>query len=168
MKNQDEKLAKTRQDNERKTRQENERLRNEIHNLKRQVKRLKEKDDTRKAERKASRASEQKFRKEEVMEMSMDDIKKKTCGCGGGAPGGGSDGITHVEGYRHAEEIIKMAALMYTYAGCSFRSVAKAVEVINFVFPSLGLAEVLHTSVRDWVRKIGLDVYRRKPPVNHV
>lgn len=68
MKNQDEKLAKTRQ--------ENERLRNEIHNLKRQVKRLKEKDDTRKAERKASRASEQKFRKEEVMEMSMDDIKK--------------------------------------------------------------------------------------------
>ena len=76
MKNQDEKLAKTRQDNERKTRQENERLRNEIHNLKRQVKRLKEKDDTRKAERKASRASEPKFRKEEVMEMSMDDIKK--------------------------------------------------------------------------------------------
>lgn len=68
MKNHDEKLAKTRQ--------ENERLRNEIHNLKRQVKRLKEKDDTRKAERKASRASEQKFRKEEVMEMSMDDIKK--------------------------------------------------------------------------------------------
>lgn len=68
MKSQDEKLAKTRQ--------ENERLRNEIHNLKRQVKRLKEKDDTRKAERKASRASEQKFRKEEVMEMSMDDIKK--------------------------------------------------------------------------------------------
>lgn len=68
MKSQDEKLAKTRQ--------ENERLRNEIHNLKRQVKRLKEKDDTRKAERKASRASEQKFRKEEVMDMSMDDIKK--------------------------------------------------------------------------------------------
>lgn len=51
-------------------------MRNEIHNLKRQVKRLKEKDDTRKAERKASRASEQKFRKEEVMDMSMDDIKK--------------------------------------------------------------------------------------------
>lgn len=51
---------------------------------------------------------------------------------------------------------------MYTYAGCSFRSVAKAVEVINFVFPSLGLAEVSHTSVRDWVRKIGLDVYRRR------
>lgn len=38
MKNQDEKLAKTRQ--------ENERLRNEIHNLKRQAKRLKEKDAT--------------------------------------------------------------------------------------------------------------------------
>lgn len=51
---------------------------------------------------------------------------------------------------------------MYTYAGCSFRSVAKAVEVINFVFPSLGLTEVSHTSVRDWVRKIGLDVYRRR------
>lgn len=68
MKNQDEKLAKTRQ--------ENERLRNEIHNLKRKVKRLKDKDATRKAQRKASRASEQKFRKEEVMEMSMDDIKK--------------------------------------------------------------------------------------------
>lgn len=82
MKNQDEKLAKTRQDNERKTRQENERLRNEIHNLKRQVKRLKEEDDTRKAERKASRASEQKFRKEEVMEMSMDDIKKKLVDAG--------------------------------------------------------------------------------------
>lgn len=68
MKNQDEKLAKTRQ--------ENERLRNEIHNLKRQVKRQKEKEATRKAERKASRSSEQKFRKEEVMEMSVDDIKK--------------------------------------------------------------------------------------------
>ena len=93
------------------------------------------------------------------MEMSMDDIKKNLWMRG---PGGGSDGITHVEGYRHAEEIIKMAALMYTYAGCSFRSVAKAVEVINFVFPSLGLAELSHTSVRDWVRKIGLDVYRRR------
>ena len=55
-----------------------------------------------------------------------------------------------------------MAALMYTYAGCSFRSVAKAVEVINFVFPSLRFAKVSHASVRDWVRKIGQDVYRRR------
>lgn len=57
-------------------------MRNEIHNLKRQVKRLKEKDDTRKAERKASRASEQKFRKEEVMEMSMDEHQKKLVDAG--------------------------------------------------------------------------------------
>lgn len=74
MKNQDEKLAKARQ--------ENERLRNEIHNLKRQVKRMKEKDAARKAEQKASRAAEQKSRKEEVMDMSMDDIKKKLVDAG--------------------------------------------------------------------------------------
>ena len=55
-----------------------------------------------------------------------------------------------------------MAALLYTYAGCSFRSVARSVEVMNFVFPSLGLAEVSHVSVRDWVLKVGLDVYRHR------
>lgn len=60
MKNQDEKLAKAIR--------ENERLRNEIHNLKRQVKRMKEKDSARRAE--------QRSRKEEVMDMSMEDIKK--------------------------------------------------------------------------------------------
>lgn len=55
-----------------------------------------------------------------------------------------------------------MAALLYTYAGCSFRSVARSVEVINFVFPSLGLAKVSHVSVRDWVLKVGLDMYRHR------
>lgn len=65
MKNQDEKLAKARQ--------ENERLRNEIHNLKRQVKRMKEKESMRRAELK----EEQRNRKEEIMDMGMEDIKKK-------------------------------------------------------------------------------------------
>ena len=51
---------------------------------------------------------------------------------------------------------------MYTYAGCSFRSVERSVEVMNFVFPSLGLAEVSHVSVRDWVLKVGLDAYRHR------
>lgn len=74
MKNQDEKLAKAQA--------ELERLRNENHNLKRQVKRMKEKDAARKAEQKASRAAEQKSRKEEVMDMSMDDIKKKLVDAG--------------------------------------------------------------------------------------
>ena len=69
MKNQDEKLAKARR--------ENERLRNEIHNLKRQVKRMKEKDSARRAEQKEARRAEQRSRKEEVMDMSMEDIKKK-------------------------------------------------------------------------------------------
>lgn len=55
-----------------------------------------------------------------------------------------------------------MAALLYTYAGCSFRSVAKSVEVMNFIFPSLGLSGVSHVSVRDWVLKVGLDVYRHR------
>ena len=55
-----------------------------------------------------------------------------------------------------------MAALLYTYAGCSFRSVERSVEVMNFVFPSLGLAEVSHVSVRDWVLKVGLDAYRHR------
>ena len=41
-----------------------------------------------------------------------------------------------------------MAVLMYAYAGCSFRSVARSVEVMNFVFPSLGLPDVSHVSVR--------------------
>ncbi len=146
MRNQDEKLAKAQV--------ELERLRNENHNLKRQVKRMKEKDTARKAEQKAARTAEQKSRKEEVMDMSMDDVKK-TCGRGDGNPGGGSDCVSHVGGYRHAEEIVKMAALLYTYAGCSFRSVERSVEVMNFVFPSLGLAEVSHVSVRDWVLKRG-------------
>ena len=55
-----------------------------------------------------------------------------------------------------------MAALLYAYAGCSFRSVAKSVEVINFIFPSLGLAEVSHVSVRDWALKVGLDAYKHR------
>lgn len=55
-----------------------------------------------------------------------------------------------------------MAALLYTYAGCNFRSTAKAVEVMNFVYPSLGLAEVSHTTVRDWVLKVGLDAYKHR------
>lgn len=55
-----------------------------------------------------------------------------------------------------------MAALLYTYAGCSFRSTAKAVEVMNSVYPSLGLAEVSHTTVRDWVLKVGLDAYKHR------
>lgn len=53
-----------------------------------------------------------------------------------------------------------MAVLMYVYAGCSFRSVARSVEVMNLVFPSLGLPEVSHVSVRDWVLKSGLDAYK--------
>ena len=55
-----------------------------------------------------------------------------------------------------------MAALLYVYAGCSFRSVAKSVEVMNFVFPSLGLSGVSHVSVRDWVLKVGLDAYKHR------
>ena len=51
---------------------------------------------------------------------------------------------------------------MYVYAGCSFRSVAKSVEVMNFVFPSLGLSGVSHVSVRDWVLKVGLDAYKHR------
>ena len=74
MKNQDEKLAKAQA--------ELERLRNENHNLKRQVKRMKEKDSARKAAEKASRTAEQKTRKEEVMDMSMEDIKKKLVDAG--------------------------------------------------------------------------------------
>lgn len=74
MRNQDEKLAKAQA--------ELERLRNENHNLKRQVKRMKEKDTARKAEQKAARTAGQKSRKEEVMDMSMDDIKKKLVDAG--------------------------------------------------------------------------------------
>lgn len=74
MRNQDEKLAKAQA--------ELERLRNENHNLKRQVKRMKEKDTARKAEQKAARTARQKSRKEEVMDMSMDDIKKKLVDAG--------------------------------------------------------------------------------------
>lgn len=74
MKNQEEKLAKAQA--------ELERLRNENHNLKRQVKRMKDKDSARKAEEKAARTAEQKSRKEEVMDMSMEDIKKKLVAAG--------------------------------------------------------------------------------------
>lgn len=74
MKNQDEKLAKAQA--------ELERLRNENHNLKRQVKRMKEKESIRKAEQKVARSEEQKSRKEEVMDMSMDEIKKKLVDAG--------------------------------------------------------------------------------------
>ena len=68
MKNQDEKLAKAQA--------ELERLRNENHNLKRQVKRMREKASIRKAAQKADLTAVQKSRKEEVMDMSRDDIKK--------------------------------------------------------------------------------------------
>lgn len=74
MKNQDEKLAKAQA--------ELERLRNENHNLKRQVRRMKEKASMRKASQKAGLTAVQKSRKEEVMDMSRDDIKKKLVDAG--------------------------------------------------------------------------------------
>lgn len=57
------------------------RLRSEVHNLKRQVKRLKEKDQVRKAEQKAEQKALKKARRQqvkaEIMEAGMEDLKKK-------------------------------------------------------------------------------------------
>ena len=55
-----------------------------------------------------------------------------------------------------------MATLLYVYAGCSFRSAQRCVEVVNFVFPSLGLAETTFVTIRDWVLKLGLDTYKHR------
>ena len=62
-------------------REEIKRLRGEVHNLKRQVKRLKEKDQVHKAEqkteRKALKEAERQQVKAEIMGAGMDDLKKK-------------------------------------------------------------------------------------------
>lgn len=55
-----------------------------------------------------------------------------------------------------------MAILLYIYAGCSFRSVARSLEVIDFVYPDLGLADISHVTIRDWVQKVGLDAYKNR------
>ena len=70
--------------------------------------------------------------------------------------------MVRIGGYRHTEEIVKMAILLYVFAGCSFRSVARSLEVIDFVYPDLGLAGISHVTVHDWVQKVGLDAYRSR------
>lgn len=61
--------------------EENDKLRNEIHNLKRKVKRMEERKSAESAERQKSQA-ERNRRTEEVTKESMDDIKKKLMGAG--------------------------------------------------------------------------------------
>ena len=72
MKNQDKKAQLTPEQ------EEINRLRNENHNLKRQVKRMKEKEKARKANEKEAA----KDLKEEIMDESMEDIKKKLAAAG--------------------------------------------------------------------------------------
>ena len=65
--------------------------------------------------------------------------------------------MVRVAGYRFPEEIIRMAVLMYVYAGDSFGSVSKSLEVVNFVFPHLHLPVPSGVTVREWVLKSGLE-----------
>jgi len=58
--------------------------------------------------------------------------------------------------------IMKVAILLYTYAGNSFRGAERAMEVFNFVFPILGLDIPSHVTIRDWVQKTGLEELGRK------
>ena len=49
--------------------------------------------------------------------------------------------------------------LLYIYSGNSFRAVERSMEVVNFVFPFLGLDLPSYVTVRDWILKAGLDTY---------
>lgn len=67
--------------------------------------------------------------------------------------------MVSVSGYRHTEEIVKLAILLYIYSGSSFRAAERSMEVMNFVFPFLGLVIPSHVTIREWVMKAGLDTY---------
>lgn len=52
--------------------------------------------------------------------------------------------------------------LLYIYSGNSFRAAERSMEVVNFVFPFLGLNIPSHVTIREWVLKAGLDTYRKR------
>ena len=52
---------------------------------------------------------------------------------------------------------MRMAVLMYIYAGDSFDSVVKSIEVVNHVLPNLHLPVPSKVTVREWVLKSGLE-----------
>ncbi|MBQ9172881.1 MAG: hypothetical protein IJ161_04005 [Bacteroidales bacterium] len=54
-----------------------------------------------------------------------------------------------------------MAVLMYIYAGDSFESAARSIEVVSSVFPFLGISWPTGETVREWVLKCGLDSIKR-------
>lgn len=51
--------------------------------------------------------------------------------------------------------IIKMASLLYMYAGCSLRSIPKALEVVGMYFPNIGQTPHFSTVIT-WIEKLGL------------
>lgn len=55
-----------------------------------------------------------------------------------------------------------MAALMYIYGDASLRGVERCMEVVQFVFPSLGLKIPSFVTIRNWVLTLGLDVYKKR------
>lgn len=67
-----------------------------------------------------------------------------------------------VGGYRFAEEVMKMAIMMYVYGGISFRSAERCMEIVPFVFPFLHIEIPSHVTIRDWILKAGLDTYRNR------
>lgn len=61
--------------------------------------------------------------------------------------------------------IIRTALMLYLFANCSYRSVAKALEVFNAVWMPIMPEgkQIDHTTIHMWVHKAGLDVLKNKP-----
>lgn len=64
--------------------------------------------------------------------------------------------------HEYQEMIVKMSALLYMYAGCSLRSIPKALEVIDVFYRNDNDKLPVFTTVETWVKKLGLDTYKEK------
>ena len=71
--------------------------------------------------------------------------------------------------YSYSEFIILACLLIYTYAGHSLRGTAKTIEVFDFLLGKTFASLPQHTTIKTWIEKAGLDIYRnRKLSLNEV
>ena len=70
-----------------------------------------------------------------------------------------------IANHEYAERIIRLALMLYVYAGCSYRSAVRAMEVFHyFLVPFLPDGKLInYTTICTWVHKAGLDVLKHRP-----
>jgi len=68
--------------------------------------------------------------------------------------------IERISRYRYTELAIRLAVLLYAYAGCDSRQIQKVLEVINLLFCNIVGKVPSHQVILDWVVKCGLCISR--------